>query len=77
MPAEKYIVSLTFGERNELEQLVNTGKAPAYKINHARLLFIADTQQRSGGFNDATITKPSTSVWRPLNACVNALSNKV
>lgn len=56
MPAKKYIVSLTLEERNDLEHLVNTGKAAAYKINHARILLKADTQQRGGGWNDVTIS---------------------
>lgn len=42
-------------ERTELEQLINTGKAPAYKINHARILLKADSHHRGGGWNDATI----------------------
>jgi transposase len=57
MPKKKYIVSLTGEERLELEQLVNTGKAPAYKINHARILLKADTQQRGGGGTDAAISQ--------------------
>ena len=57
MPAKKYIVSLSIEERNDLEHLVNTGKAAAYKINHARILLKADTQQRGGGWNDATISQ--------------------
>ena len=55
MPAKKYIVSLTLEERTELEQLVNTGKAPAYKINHARILLKADTQQQGGIVPAATL----------------------
>lgn len=57
MPAKKYIVSLTPEERYELEQWVNTGKAPAYKVNHARILLKADTQQRGGGWQDAAISQ--------------------
>lgn len=57
MPAKKYIVSLSLEERNDLEHLVNTGKAAAYKINHARILLKADIQQRDGGWNDATISQ--------------------
>ena len=53
MPAKKDIISLTGEERHELEQVVNTGKAPAYKINHARILLKADTQPRSVGGSDA------------------------
>ena len=57
MPAKKYVVSLTLEERNDLEHFVNTGKAAAYKINHARILLKADTQQRGGGWTDATISQ--------------------
>jgi transposase len=57
MPAKKYIVSLTSEERHELEQLVNTGRAAAYRINHARILLKANTQQSDGGWTDAAISE--------------------
>ena len=57
MPAKKYIVSVSVEERHELEQVVNTGKAAAYKINHARILLKADTQQSEGGWTDAAISQ--------------------
>ncbi|MBW4635169.1 MAG: hypothetical protein KME30_25730 [Iphinoe sp. HA4291-MV1] len=44
MAKKKYIVSLTSVEREVLEKLTTTGKAPAYKINHARILLKADTK---------------------------------
>lgn len=49
MPKKKYIVSLTPEERQALEQLTTTGRAPAYKVNHARILLKADTNQADGG----------------------------
>ncbi len=57
MPKKKYIVSLTAEERKQLEQLTKTGKAPAYKINHARILLKADTNQEGGGWTDQTISQ--------------------
>ena len=57
MPAKKYIVSLTGEERHDLEQVVNTGRAAAYKINHARILLKADTQSSDGGWTDAAISQ--------------------
>ena len=57
MPKKKYIVSLTPEERQELEQLTKTGKAPAYKVNHARILLKADTNQAEGGWTDQTISE--------------------
>jgi DNA-binding transcriptional LysR family regulator len=39
---EKYIVSLTPDERVELQQLVNSGKAAARRLAHARILLLAD-----------------------------------
>ena len=50
MAKKKYIVSLTPEEQQELEQLTTTGKASAYKINHARILLKADINQESGGW---------------------------
>lgn len=39
---DKYKVSLTSEERNELKQLVTAGKAAARKLTHARILLLAD-----------------------------------
>lgn len=43
---EKYIVSLAPDERVELQQLVNTGKAAARRLTHARILLLADRDAR-------------------------------
>jgi hypothetical protein len=48
MPKKKYIVSLTNEERTYLEKLTTTGKNSAYKINHARVLLLADINQEMG-----------------------------
>ena len=39
---DKYKVSLTPEERNELKLLVSAGKAAARKLAHARILLLAD-----------------------------------
>ena len=39
---DKYRVTLTEGERAELEQMVSSGKAAARKLTHARILLLAD-----------------------------------
>lgn len=52
MPKKKYIVSLTSQERAYLDKLTTTGKTSAYKINHARVLLLADTNRESGGWID-------------------------
>ena len=57
MPKKKYVVSLTPEERQALEQLTTTGRAPAYKVNHARILLKADTNQADGGWTDQTISE--------------------
>lgn len=57
MAKKKYIVSFTAEEREALEQLTTTGKAPAYKINHARILLKADTHQADGGWTDEAISQ--------------------
>lgn len=54
---KKYIVSLTAEEREELEQLTTTGKIAAYKMNHARILLKADTNQEDGGWTDEAISQ--------------------
>lgn len=55
--SKKYIVSITSEERLLLEQLTKKGFAPAYKINYARILLKADTNQESGGWIDEAISK--------------------
>lgn len=57
MPKKKYIVTLTDKERTVLEELVNKGKNPAYKVNHARILLLADTNQSGGGWSDREISQ--------------------
>jgi transposase len=55
MPKKKYLVSLKPEERAELEKLVKTGKNPAYKLTHARVLLLADDNREGGGWKDADI----------------------
>ncbi len=57
MPKKKYIVTLTDEERTLLEELVNKGKNPAYKVNHARILLLADTNESGGGWSDRDISQ--------------------
>jgi transposase len=54
---KKYKVALTDEEREELKQVTRTGKTPAYKVNHARILLKADINNPEGGWNDADICK--------------------
>ena len=57
LPSKKYIVDLTDSERVELEQLTKTGKIAAYKMNHARILLLADINQPGGGWTDLKISE--------------------
>lgn len=57
MAKKKYIISLSAEEREELEQLTTTGKVSAYKMNHARILLKADTNQHGGGWTDESISQ--------------------
>ncbi len=57
MPKKKYIVTLTEEERASLDELVNKGKNPAYKVNHARILLLADTNIEGGGWKDRDISQ--------------------
>ena len=52
---KKYIVRLTPEEKQELEQLINKGKAAARKLTHARILLKADNAQEQGGWTDSSI----------------------
>jgi len=54
---EKYKVTLTAGERFELEQLVRKGKAAARKLAHARILLLADEGDDRRGRPDEEIAE--------------------
>lgn len=54
---KKYIVRLTTAERAELQQLINTGKAAAYKRRHAQILLKADVGEEGDGWGDAKISE--------------------
>jgi hypothetical protein len=45
---EKYRVTLTGAERDQLQRLVATGKGAARRLTHARILLLADTASGSG-----------------------------
>ena len=53
---KKYVVELTTEERQQLNELVHTGRALARKIEHARILLKAD-QRRGAGWTDAQIAE--------------------
>ena len=53
----KFKVTLTQDERNELQLLVKKGKAAARKINHARILLLADDGEFGPGKTDVTIVE--------------------
>jgi hypothetical protein len=52
---KKYIVRLTPEEKQELEQLLNKGKAAARKLTHARILLKANDSQEQGSWTDSSI----------------------
>jgi transposase len=54
---KKYIVRLTEKEREELSQLINTGKAAAYKRCHAQILLKADVSDQGDGWTDLQISQ--------------------
>lgn len=57
MPSKKNIVALTNEQRQILEKITKTGKAPASKINRARILLKADVNQPGGGWTDQAISE--------------------
>ena len=52
---KKYIVKLTAEEKQQLEQLLNQGKAAARKLTPARILLKANCSQEQGGWTDQAI----------------------
>jgi len=51
----KFKVTLTQDERDELQSMVKKGKAAARKINHARILLLADEGEFGPGKTDVRI----------------------
>lgn len=54
---KKYIVTLSEEEREELQQLIATGHAPARKLMHARILLKADSSESGPGWSDQRIAE--------------------
>jgi len=52
---KKYRVTLTAGERAELERMTRTGKAAAAKLTHARILLLADESPGGPGRSDGQV----------------------
>ena len=57
MPAKRYIVRLRLAERQQLIQLVKTGKTAAYKWQRAQILLNADVSPEGPGLKDETIAQ--------------------
>lgn len=55
MPAKKYKVILTEGERESLIKFVSQGQAAARKRTHAQVLLHADETQENGALKDTEI----------------------
>src|SRR5438128_2654932 len=53
---DKYRVTLTAEERDELEHLVSVGKGAARKLTHARILLLADTAAGGGHADEEIVT---------------------
>jgi transposase len=49
---KRYIVTLEADERRQLQQVVRTGKAAAYKIRHANLLLAVDESPEGAKLTD-------------------------
>lgn len=54
---KKYIVTLTEKEREELEQMISTGKHSARKLTHARILLKADESTEGPHWTDEQISE--------------------
>lgn len=71
---KKYIVKLTPEQRQVLSDMINSGKAAARELTHARILLKADTSQDGPGWSDPKIAEaleisPAT-VARVRTRCV-------
>jgi len=54
---KKYIVELTTEERQQLGELIDTGKAAKYKRRYAQMLLLADQGEQGPGWPDERIAE--------------------
>lgn len=54
-PTRKYAVVLGAQTRRRLETIVHNGRAPAKKIQHARILLMSDSNHPAGRYHDKEI----------------------
>lgn len=54
---KKYLVTLTEEERTMLHPLLSSGKAPARRLTHARILLKADCSDGQAGWSDQAISE--------------------
>jgi hypothetical protein len=59
---EKYRVTLTDEERDQLQRLVNTGKGAARRLTHARILLLADTASAAPHTDEGIVAALGTSL---------------
>lgn len=59
---DKYRVTLTPQERDEVEHLVSAGQAAARKLTHARILLLADATPGQGHRDEDIVTALGTSL---------------
>jgi len=52
---KRYVVTLSDEERGQLRQMVSAGKSAARKLNHARVLLLADASPEGMGRTDPQI----------------------
>jgi hypothetical protein len=57
MPAKRFIVTLTPGEREQLEALASSGKRSARSITRARALLLADQGEYGPGWGDRQVAE--------------------
>src|SRR5690349_20829959 len=53
----QYPVTLTVEERERLEEITRTGRAPARKIQHARVLLLSDHHRPEGHWTEPQIAE--------------------
>jgi len=55
--ADKYVVTLTEEERDELHKMVSSGKAAARKLTHARILLLTDAGPEGPSCTDQQVVE--------------------
>ena len=73
---KKYVVKLNATEREQIDNLIHTGKHPAQKLMKARILLKTDAAEGGEALSAARSLRRSIPAWQPSPERASSLSRK-